>query len=421
MILIGATGRNVGKTECACSLIRRFSTMGPIVGVKVTTIAERTGECPRGGAGCGVCTSLKRDWLVTEETGGTEAGGTEAGGTGNKDTRRMLAAGAVRVYWLRCLKTALAGGLEDLLRTIGPGARIVCESNSLRLVGAPDLFIMVKDPASDKCKATAEAVRAMADREVRFDGKRFEPSLDDLVLVRGRWRFRERATAIVLAGGRSERMGRDKSLLPAGGAMLAEDWGISRKSNGIGRDASASEFDLVAPPRAPTLLEHVVRQLRPHFDEVLIGSNDAQKHGVEGARVVADRVAGQGPFMAVASCLAASRSDLNFVTACDTPELDLEHVQELLLSAKGRDAVVPVGADGRYEPLHAIYRKSLLPVADRLLAAGRRRIVEAYPELNVLFLPVPEGSAGWPKNLNTPEEYEEYVRRAGLRPRKDPS
>ena len=93
ILMIGATGRNTGKTTFACEVIRRYSGRHAVVGAnaKVTTIADRRGPCPRGGQGCGVCSSLAGDYQITEER--AEAGG--------KDTQRMLAAGAHRAYWLR--------------------------------------------------------------------------------------------------------------------------------------------------------------------------------------------------------------------------------------------------------------------------------------------------------------------------------
>ena len=92
MLMVGACGRNVGKTELACALIRQASGDRPVLGIKVTTVDERRGTCPRGGRGCGVCASLEGAFCVTEE---------RPGGPCGKDTVRMLSAGAERVFWLR--------------------------------------------------------------------------------------------------------------------------------------------------------------------------------------------------------------------------------------------------------------------------------------------------------------------------------
>ena len=51
MLMIGAAGRNVGNTELACALIRKYSAERPVTGIKVTTVTRRDGTCPRGGTG----------------------------------------------------------------------------------------------------------------------------------------------------------------------------------------------------------------------------------------------------------------------------------------------------------------------------------------------------------------------------------
>jgi hypothetical protein len=122
MIMIGATGRNTGKTEMACRLIKKFISSYTVIALKVTTIKETDGKCPRGGEGCGVCSALDGNYLLTEE------------GTDNpkKDTGKMRAAGAHKVYWLRVKKECLTKGIETFLKLIsnGPDKIVICESNS---------------------------------------------------------------------------------------------------------------------------------------------------------------------------------------------------------------------------------------------------------------------------------------------------
>ena len=55
MLMIGSAGANVGKTELACALIKKISKSTDVIGIKVTTIRVKDGQCPRGGNGCGVC------------------------------------------------------------------------------------------------------------------------------------------------------------------------------------------------------------------------------------------------------------------------------------------------------------------------------------------------------------------------------
>lgn len=206
MIMVGAGDRNIGKTEFACSLIGKFGSQHNIIGIKVTTIEQADDNCPRGGKGCGVCAALEGNFCITEETDSQS----------NKDTCRMLAAGAKKVFWLRVLNNHLEDGTNALLAAIGTDAISVCESNSLRLTVEPGLFFMLKAVDSDKCKPSAVSVEKYADRTVLFDGSDFDISLDEIELIDGRWVNKMQATAIIMAGGESVRMGEDKSMLPIG-------------------------------------------------------------------------------------------------------------------------------------------------------------------------------------------------------------
>ncbi len=177
MLLIGATGSNVGKTELACELIKRFSGRYRVIGVKVTTVTERDGLCPRGGQGCGVCSSLEGDFCITNETDGPD----------RKDTMRMLHAGASNVYWLRVMEAGLKEGYLKLREYFSDDAIIICESNRLRLVVHPGLFIMVRDSRSDSIKPSCGKVISMADRIIYSDGSDFDFSPDRIVYGERGW------------------------------------------------------------------------------------------------------------------------------------------------------------------------------------------------------------------------------------------
>ena len=122
MLMIGSAGSNVGKTELACTLLGRFSKSCDVIGIKVTTIRDKEGQCPRGGEGCGVCSSLEGVYSIVEEFDSSS----------EKDTARLLAAGASRVFWLRVREEHLLEGITALLDVIGHNVVSICESNSLR-------------------------------------------------------------------------------------------------------------------------------------------------------------------------------------------------------------------------------------------------------------------------------------------------
>jgi hypothetical protein len=190
MLMIGAFARNSGKTELACRIIRCRADEEPVVGLKVTTVERTDGRCPHGDTGCGVCSSHAEPWVVSRELDREPT----------KDTRRLLASGAHEVYWLRALRSDLAGGAADLLRHLPAGRLSVCESNSLRTVVEPGLFLQVRAVGATFTKPSARAVSHLADRVVVSDGRSFDLDLDRISVVDGRWVLRREACAVVIDG-----------------------------------------------------------------------------------------------------------------------------------------------------------------------------------------------------------------------------
>lgn len=183
-IMIGAASRNVGKTEFACQLIRQVSQTQPVVGVKVTTVTGREDRCPRGGQGCGVCGSLDEPYCITLEMSAPP----------QKDTGRLVQAGAVSVFWLRVFKDHLAEGMAALLERIPGHVPVVCESNSARLVLQPGVFVVVRSSQGDTIKPSCQAVMALADGVVTYDGTSWDISPDRCDWDGSRWLFNERST-----------------------------------------------------------------------------------------------------------------------------------------------------------------------------------------------------------------------------------
>jgi len=179
------------------------------------------------------------------------------------------------------------------------------------------------------------------------------------------------ASAVILAGGKSSRMGEDKSLIRIGGR---------------------------------TILELLAAQLQPLVDEVLISSNDPAGHGFLGLALVPDERPDCGPIMGILSCLSAARYEKVVFTPCDIPELPGTFLRDLLARAGSADLVMALDARGRYEPLLAVYSRSLIPRIRALVAAGERRIVSILdlPGVKVDFVSL--AGQDWYRNLNSPED-----------------
>lgn len=364
MLMIGSAGRNSGKTELACKLIRKFSCRTDIIGIKVTPVQERDGECPRGGMGCGVCSSLKGNYCITEERDEPP----------DKDTTRLLDAGAKNVFWLRVLKECLGEGLAALTSIIGNKAVSICESNSLRNVVEPGLFFVVREKNSHTIKASCQDVISHADKIIFSDEQDFDIEMDDIGFIEGKWFIRWLATAIILAGGRSSRMGKDKSMLL-----------VNNKP----------------------MIEHIFEQIRPYFSQVLISSNEQKKYAFLGADVIPDKVPDQGPLMGILSCLEVSSHNLNFVVACDVPVINHDFIRKMMREAQMYDGVIPVKEKSKYEPLFGIYRKSMITPIRDTLKTDSRKIIDACSKCKIKYLEIDD--AEWYRNLNTMDEYNKYI------------
>jgi molybdopterin-guanine dinucleotide biosynthesis protein A len=362
MLMIGSAGANVGKTELACALIKKFNGIANITGIKVTTIKAKDGQCPRGGQGCGVCSSLDGDFQITEETDSNS----------HKDTARLLAAGAKRVFWLRVMKTHLKDGIATLPDIIGPDAISICESNSLRKVVEPGLFLMVKARNSKTWKSSARDVKEYSDKIVTTDSDGFDFDLDRIKLTNGKWTLQEQATAIIMAGGSSSRTGVDKSMLQI---------------------------------KNIPLIKHIYEQLRGSFDQILISTNNMEKYAFLGCDCVPDKIPGQGPLMGIASALEASASKLHFVVACDIPHIDIGFVRKMLIEAQDVDIVIPTAGKEKYEPLFAIYNKSALKGINKVLSAGKRKISDAFGHCRIKYINLKTEEL---TNINTMEDYEKF-------------
>jgi molybdopterin-guanine dinucleotide biosynthesis protein A len=148
--------------------------------------------------------------------------------------------------------------------------------------------------------------------------------------------------AVILAGGASRRMGRDKANLPYRGSTLLE-----------------RAMSIVSPRCAPVFVIAAPGQPLPKVE----------------AEVLRDEVRSVGPLVATGRGLRAAADaglELAFVCAVDMPLLEVELIDELAGPAVrlGADVVLPW--DGRDHYLAGIYRTSLADRVDELVAAGER-------------------------------------------------
>ena len=186
---------------------------------------------------------------------------------------------------------------------------------------------------------------------------------------------------LILAGGKSRRMGYQKSSLRLNGT---------------------------------TFLDKLIFELRD-FPEILVSVDDAARHPEIPYSMIDDRYSDCGPMSGLYSALSVCESDALLVLPCDVPLFSgtlAHHLQEVMKHSD-TDALICVTADERVHPLCGIYRKSCTPVLKRCLDNGNLRIMDALNNLKVHFYHVEEDS--WQlQNINTPEEYQKLTAKSCL-------
>jgi molybdopterin-guanine dinucleotide biosynthesis protein A len=189
--------------------------------------------------------------------------------------------------------------------------------------------------------------------------------------------------AIVLCGGHSRRMQRDKASLPFGNQ---------------------------------TMLERVVGVVSQVVDEVWVVAREGQV--VSGDfQIARDAAEGLGPLAGLVTGLRAMAAERAFLTTCDVPLLQPTYVARMLELSRGHPIAVPVVND-RSMVTSAVYSREVLPVAEGLLEQRRLRplfLVEAFDARIVSEAELREVDPDLAslRDCNTPEAYRDALHFAG--------
>ena len=207
----------------------------------------------------------------------------------------------------------------------------------------------------------------------------------------------EPITAVVVAGGKSIRLGQDKRRLKL--------WGAD----------------------GPTLLEHTVGVMAQRCDEVVVALNDVEEWEGLPARLVRDSFADGGSLGGIYSGLMAASHAYIFAVAADMPLLHGGLIDWMLRERRDYDVLAPRVGAGRarnrlgVESLHAIYSKNCREPIRRQLDDGNPQVIGFFPEVRVRIVEPDvvrrfdaDGVAF--KNINTPDELDEVRRLLEGRP-----
>jgi molybdenum cofactor guanylyltransferase len=179
---------------------------------------------------------------------------------------------------------------------------------------------------------------------------------------------------VVLAGGKSRRMKTDKARLP-----LPDG----------------------------TMIQRILAQVEGLFDEILVSVSGDQDVRLPGYTIVRDEFEGGGPLAGIWAGLRAAANDACVVLACDIPDIDIRFLGSLVQKASGYEIVVPVSKGGLLEPLFAVYRKSVIPRIEGFIRKKEYSILPLIENSHTLRVRMKD--TAWLRNLNTPEDYADYL------------
>jgi molybdopterin-guanine dinucleotide biosynthesis protein A len=156
------------------------------------------------------------------------------------------------------------------------------------------------------------------------------------------------------------------------------------------------------------IIEKIIGEIEEYFDEIIISADSKKMFECYPHKVVIDEKTDQGPLMGILSGLRASKNTINFVIACDIPEINISFIEEMITYTNKYDIVVPISGENKFEPLFAFYKKRLIPFIEKLLCQNERKISNLFPMCQTKYIPIE--SNGWYHNLNTMEDYHDYVK-----------
>lgn len=182
-------------------------------------------------------------------------------------------------------------------------------------------------------------------------------------------------TGVILAGGKSLRMGTNKAALKIGGRKM---------------------------------LDRVVEELSGVLSEIIVVAGEAEPYRYLGLPVVGDIYPGCGPLGGIHAGLVTAKTPYIFVVGCDMPFIKGGLISCLSVLAGGYDVIIP--RDGEYvEPLFALYGKGCIIPIEKRLKESRYKITGFFPEVRVKYIDRQELACAYDignifTNVNTPAE-----------------
>ncbi len=182
----------------------------------------------------------------------------------------------------------------------------------------------------------------------------------------------ENFTGIILAGGKSQRMGTDKGLLPLNGKPF---------------------------------ITHIYEAMKPVFgDNIVVVSSNAD-YDAFGYQRIEDLISDKGPVGGLYTALKQSKTKFNLVLSVDVPLVTTELLQWLVDNHDDSYLITQVQVDDKVSPLVAVYDRALRTLLGEHMAGNQLKLRDVIAEVNPQTLIVPVKWSEQLQNINTEEDY----------------
>lgn len=183
---------------------------------------------------------------------------------------------------------------------------------------------------------------------------------------------------VILTGGASRRMGRDKAMLKIG---------------------------------EKTMLQHLIDKYSV-LGEVAVSVNESGRFPFEGALELVDKFPDMGPLNGLVSAFSETDAECLFLTGTDLPLGEAKLAEKLVELCKGYDACVMKRGLKGFEPLFAVYTRACAAPAEECLSEGRRSFMALFDRVNIRYVAESELSEfnldSILTNINTAEEFDAF-------------
>ncbi|OGU18025.1 MAG: hypothetical protein A2X61_09395 [Ignavibacteria bacterium GWB2_35_12] len=200
-------------------------------------------------------------------------------------------------------------------------------------------------------------------------------------------------TGIILSGGKSTRMGQDKSFLKFGNQ---------------------------------TVIEHISQLMKSIFQDVIIITNEQYKYEFLGLKCYEDIIKSIGPLGGIHSGLTNTVNELNFIISCDIPFITKDVIDFIICQKEDRDIVV-TSADGFIQQLCGLYRKKLIPEINKMITNSievekgnnnqhkrKCNVLSLIESVNAKIIDIEKEFSDYKPgtffNMNNPDDYEKVLK-----------